>query len=134
MSSKRSRALSRSEDHNTSPHRIQGEYVVNESQRKSMKTEKSAEKSAENFVRPPIDENVSVSLHSKGARRSLPRRKDQGLDLAADLQRENAHVRSLLGWGLVGIAILFRLKVEHLQVHVDVHVVIVTLPQNRQGL
>ena len=129
MSSKRSRTLSRLEDHNTSPHRIQDEQVVNESQRKSKNTEKSVERSAEKSVRPPIDENVSVSLHSKRSKE-----KSQGLDLAADLQGENAQVRSLLGRGIVGIAILFRPKVEHLEVHVDLHIVIVTLPQNGQGL
>ena len=35
----------------------------------------------------------------RGARGSLPRRKDQ--DTAADIQGENAHIRSLLGLGLV---------------------------------
>ena len=47
----------------------------------------------------------------RGARRNLPRRKDQ--DPEADLQGENAHVRSLLGLGLVAswIVILVRRKV-----------------------
>ena len=75
MSSKRSRVLSRLEDHNTSTNRIQDEHVVNESQRKSKKTEKSAEKSAEKSVRPSIDENVSVPLHSKRSKEKSPSKK-----------------------------------------------------------
>ena len=38
-------------------------------------------------------------ISQRGARRSLPRRKDQ--DPAADLQGENTHVHSFLGLGLV---------------------------------
>ena len=57
MSSKRSRALSRLEDHNTGPARSKNEQFVDDSQRKSKKTEKSN--------RPPMDENVSVWHHSK---------------------------------------------------------------------
>ena len=87
MSSKRSRALSRLEHHNTSPNRVQNEQFVDDSQRKSKKTEKSAEKSNT----PHMDEN--------GVRRSLPRRKDH--NPAADLYGENAHVSSLLGLDLV---------------------------------
>ena len=61
MSSKRSRALSRLEDHNASPHRVQDEYIVNESQGKSKKS-----------IRPSIDENVSVLLHSKRSKEKSP--------------------------------------------------------------
>ena len=141
MSSKHSRALSRLEYNSTSLNRVQDDHVVNESQRKSKKTEKSTEKSpeksteksaeesAEKSIRPSMDEMFLSRFIQRGARRSLPRRKDQGLDLAADLQGQNAHVRSLLGRGLVGIAILFRPKVGHPQVHM-----IVTLRQSGQGL
>ena len=75
MSSKRSRALSGLEDHNTSLHRVQDEHVVNESQRKPKKTRKSAKKSAEKSIRPCMDENVSVSLHSKGSKEKSPSKK-----------------------------------------------------------
>ena len=95
MSSKRSRALPRLEDRNTSPNRVQNEQFVDDSQRKSKKTEKSGKKSN----RPLLDKNVSVLHRSKRARRSLSQRKDQ--DPAADLQEENAHICSLLGLGLV---------------------------------
>ena len=71
MSGKRSRALSRLEDHNTSPDRTQNEQIANESQRKSKKTKKSAEKSN----RPPMDENVSISHHSKRSREKSPSKK-----------------------------------------------------------
>ena len=67
MSSKRSRALSRSEDHNTSPNSVQNEQFVDDSQTKSKKTEKSN--------RPPMDENVSVSHHSKRSKEKSPSKK-----------------------------------------------------------
>ena len=76
ISNKRSRALSRLEDHNTtSPQRVQDEHVVNESQRKSKKTEKSAEKSAEKSIGPSMDENVFVSLYSKRSKEKSPSKK-----------------------------------------------------------
>ena len=85
------RALPRLEDHNTGPYRVQNEQFVDDSQRKSKKIEKSS--------RPLWTKMFLSSINQRGARRSLPRRKDQ--DTAADLQGENAHVRSLLGLGLV---------------------------------
>ena len=58
----------------------------------------------ENLRRPrsligPLWTKMFLSrIIQRGARTSLPRRKDQ--DTAADLQGENAHVRSLLSLGL----------------------------------
>ena len=88
MSSKHSRALSRLEDHNTAQTGSKSEHFIDDSQRKSKKTEKSN--------RPPMDENVSVSHHSKRSKEKSPSKQR-----SADLQGVNAYVRSLLGLGLV---------------------------------
>ena len=68
MSAKRSRALSRLENHNVSPVRTQNERSGNESQRKS--------KSAETCSRPRSEDNVPIShRHSKRSRERSPSKK-----------------------------------------------------------
>ena len=132
MSAKRSRALSRLENHKVSPVRTQNERSGNESQKKS--------KSAETCSRPRSEDNVPISHHHSkrsrerspskkgpdcGAERDLPRRK--GPDLVADPPGENVLVRSRVGLGLARIAIPFHRKVGRRRVHVDMHIVIVKL-------
>ena len=68
MSAKRSRALSRLENHNVSPVRTKNERSGNESQRKS--------KSDETFSRPRSEDNVPISHHhSKRSRERSPLKK-----------------------------------------------------------
>ena len=95
MSSRRSRPLSRLEDHNTSPNRVQNEQFVDDSQRKSKKTDKSAEKSN----RPPMDENVSVSHHSKRSKEKSPSKK-RSRSRSRSSRRKRSRSQSV-GLGLV---------------------------------
>ena len=88
MSSKRSRALTRFEDLNTSPNRVQNEQFVDDSQRKSKKTEKSGKKSN----RPLLDKNVSVLHHSKRSKeKSLSKKRSRSCSRSSRRKRSHLH-------------------------------------------
>ena len=85
MSNKRSSVLSRLEDHNTGPYRVQNERFVNDSQRQSKKTEKSNGS--------PIDENGSVSHHSKRSKEKSPSKK-RSRSCSRSSSRKRSHSQS----------------------------------------
>ena len=79
---------SRLEDCNNSPNRVQNEQFVNDSQRKSKKTEKSGKKSN----RPLLDENVSVLHHSKRSKEKSPSKK-RSRSCSRSSRRKRSHLQ-----------------------------------------
>ena len=139
MSAKRSRALSRLENHNVSPVRTQNERSGNESQRKS--------KSAETCSRPRSEDNVPISHHhSKRSRERSPSKKrsrsrsrerspskKRSRSRSSSSRRKRSRTQSPRPGPSKDLAIPFHRKVGRRRVHVDVHIAIVKLHLSGQG-